>query len=96
MFLSISDVVESVAFLFELWIDTSFYIAFFMSLYCNLTIYVVTAITIEYISDKVTKDNNFGKYINERPFKNGQRKHELKKGLIACIIFSKPHSSEVI
>jgi len=68
MFLSISDVVESVAFLFELWIDTSFYIAFFMSLYCNLTIYVVTAITIEYISNKVTQHNNFGKYINERPF----------------------------
>ena len=74
--------------IFEFWIQTNWYIAFLMSLFTNLTVYLVGAYVINAITQKVTKNSLFGKYIDNRPFKRDQRKYEIKNGIIACIIFS--------
>ena len=86
--LNISDIAENVIFLFEFWIQTSIYIAFLMSLISNLVIYFVLALSIEAISKKVTKNNVFAQFIDDRPFKKGQKAQEIKHGVIACIVFS--------
>jgi len=86
--LNISDIADNVIVLFEFWIQTSIYIAFLMSVVSNLAIYFIMAIIIEAIAIKVTKNSDFGQFIDDRPFKKGQKTQEMKYGFIACIIFS--------
>jgi sterol desaturase/sphingolipid hydroxylase (fatty acid hydroxylase superfamily) len=74
--------------MFEFWIQTKFYIAFVMSLVTNLAIYFVAAYLINYLTQKITQDNRLGKYIDNRPFKKGQKLNEVKNGIFACGIFS--------
>jgi len=74
--------------MFEFWIQTNWYIAFSMSLVTNLVIYVVAAYLINTITQKMTKNNWLGEYIDNRPFKNRQKVNEIKNGIVACVVFS--------
>jgi hypothetical protein len=74
--------------MFEFWIQTSWNVAFAMSLVTNLAVYFVASYLISTITRKITKNNGLGEYIDKRPFKNGQQKSEIKNGITACVMFS--------
>jgi len=74
--------------MFEFWIQTKWYIAFVMSFVTNLTIYFVTAYVINYLTQKITQLNKLGQYIDNRPFKKGQKSNEIKNGICSCAVFS--------
>lgn len=79
---------ESLIFMFELWIQTDWYIALAMSLATNLAIYLVAGYTINTLTEIITKDNWLGEYIDTRPFKRGQQVTEIKHGVTACIVLA--------
>jgi len=86
--LNISDLVETVLLMFEFWIQTHWYIAFAMSLATNLGIYIVAASSIEFLTNQITKRGSFGRFVDNRPFKKGQRTNEMKNGVLACVTFA--------
>jgi sterol desaturase/sphingolipid hydroxylase (fatty acid hydroxylase superfamily) len=86
--LSISNILENLILMFEFWIQTNWYIAFAMSLVTNLIIYFVAAYLINLLTEKITRHNRLGKYIDNRPLKRGQKTNEIKYGIFACAIFS--------
>ena len=86
--LSISKILEHLMLMFEFWIQTNWYIAFVMSLVTNLIVYFVASYLITYLTQKITQHNRIGKYIDDRPFKKGQKLSEIKNGTLACSMFS--------
>lgn len=74
--------------MFEFWIQTDWYIAFVMSLMTNLGVYFVAAYLINHLTQKITQNNRLGQYIDDRPFKEGQKISEIKNGVFACAVFS--------
>jgi sterol desaturase/sphingolipid hydroxylase (fatty acid hydroxylase superfamily) len=74
--------------MFEFWIQTNWYIAFAMSLVTNFAVYFVAAYFINTLTQKITKNNRGGEYIDNRPFKSRQKTTEIKSGIAACIVFS--------
>lgn len=86
--MNISSIVETVTLMFEFWIQTSWYIAFLMSLVTNLGVYIIAALSIDFLANKITKDDLLGKFIDDRPFKEGQKNNEIKNGIVACAMFA--------
>lgn len=74
--------------MFEFWIQTNWYVAFAMSLVTNLAVYFAFGYLISTITQRITKNNWLGEYIDKRPFKNGQQTSEIKNGITACVMFS--------
>ena len=86
--LSSLDLIGKFLYLFEFWIQTNWFIAFLMSLTINLSVYLVTAYAIDFICKIISRDNKIAQYIDNRPFKKGQKSVEIKNGFIACIMFA--------
>jgi len=80
--------IENLIFLFEFWIQTSWYIAFVMSLVTNLGVYFFAAYLISFVSYRITKNKSLAYFIDERDFKKGQIQSEIKNGIIACVTFA--------
>ena len=75
-------------FLFEFWIDTSWYIALLMSLATNLLVFFVAAYCIEWITNRWISDDGIFHLIDSGPLGKNQKQYEIKNGVISCLLFS--------
>jgi len=74
--------------LIQYWLDATWYIALLLSILVNISIFMITASFLEKIIQVLIYDYNVGSYINNKPLKPNQKKHEIKNGIVACIIFA--------
>ncbi|TDF41289.1 fatty acid hydroxylase family protein [Alteromonadaceae bacterium M269] len=73
--------------LFQFWIESHWSVALVMSSVVNISVYVITALTMSRLI-KVMTTKKLGEYIDDRSLKDGQIKQEVSFGIIACIVFA--------
>ncbi|WP_261841719.1 sterol desaturase family protein [Aliamphritea ceti] len=86
--MSFEDIAQTIIFMFEFWIQTSWYIAFSMSFATNVLIYITAASFIDIVTNTIIGNGSLGTHINNNPLKKGQKITEIKNGIISCLIFS--------
>lgn len=72
----------------QYWIDSPWYIAFLMSTVVNISVFVLTASILDNAINRLIMNWKKGSYIDDRPLKPGQKRTEIRNGIIACVIFS--------
>lgn len=74
--------------LFQYWIGAEWYVALAMSVAVNVAVFAVTAFVLDVAINKLVAGYDAGKFIDNRPLKPGQKKMEIRNGMVACTIFA--------
>ena len=86
--MNFTEIIQRLLSVFDYWIQTDWYIAFLMSLAANVSVYIVAAFIIVFITRIITKENSFAELIDSRALKQGQVRREVINGVLACVVFS--------
>lgn len=82
------ELVNFINILFDIWIESSWYVALLMSMIVNASVFVIVAYTIDQLTKYAISRYEFLGYLDIRALYDDQKNLELKNGLIACFIFA--------